>query len=74
MGKLLDEKLEENKVEWRRLYYDALNRALKAEKKAEKMMTALALIASPARPDGTWNRDRKACEILATETLKEINE
>lgn len=35
---------------------------------------ALLLIASGPRPDGTYNRDRKACEQLAKEALKEIGE
>jgi len=29
----------------------------------------LELIASPMRPDGTWNRDREACRQLAAEAL-----
>lgn len=33
---------------------------------------ALSLIASPMRPDGTWNRDRQACQILAEEALRKI--
>ena len=31
--------------------------------------TALRFIAAPERPDGTYNRDRKACEILASSVL-----
>lgn len=31
--------------------------------------TALRFIAAPERPDGTYNRDRKACEILAASVL-----
>lgn len=30
----------------------------------------LRLIASPMRPDGTWNRDRETCQVLAEEALK----
>ena len=30
---------------------------------------ALELIAAPMRPDGTWNRDRLACQQLAQEVL-----
>jgi hypothetical protein len=30
---------------------------------------ALELIATPARPDGSWNRDRAACQQLAAEAL-----
>ena len=31
---------------------------------------ALELIACPERPDGTYNRDRRACELLAKDALK----
>lgn len=34
---------------------------------------ALTLIAAPRRPDGTYNRDRAACEQLARETLRRID-
>lgn len=30
---------------------------------------ALHLIAAPQRPDGTWNRDREACRLIAQEAL-----
>ena len=33
---------------------------------------ALHIIASPMRPDGTWNRDREACRQLAEQALKEV--
>lgn len=36
--------------------------------------SALELIAAPARPDGTFNRDRRACGSLAREALKRIEE
>ena len=36
---------------------------LKAEN--ARLREALELIAAPMRPDGTWNRDRKACQELA---------
>jgi hypothetical protein len=35
-----------------------------------KMRQALTLIATPMRPDGTWNRDRDACRQLAEEALR----
>lgn len=41
---------------------------------AERMalfVEALTLIAAPKRPDGTWNRDRAACQELAIKALKE---
>ncbi len=33
---------------------------------------ALSLIATPMRPDGTWNRDRRACQLLAEEALRKV--
>jgi len=35
-------------------------------------LSALQLIASPKRPDGTYNRNREACEKLADETIKKM--
>ena len=35
--------------------------------------SALELIASPKRPDGTYNRDRHACELLARDALAKIS-
>lgn len=35
--------------------------------------TALELIASPQRPDGTYNRDRRACEQLARDALAKVH-
>lgn len=35
---------------------------------------ALELIAAPARPDGSWNRDREACRELAAEALGRFDE
>lgn len=37
----------------------------------ERLRSALSLIASPMRTDGTWNRDREACMELAESALKE---
>jgi hypothetical protein len=34
--------------------------------------TALELIATGPRPDGTWNRDREACRQLAAEALRDL--
>lgn len=33
------------------------------------MRSALELIAAPMRPDGTWNRDRAACQAIAAQAL-----
>jgi len=35
-----------------------------------RLREALQLIACPERPDGTYNRGREACELLAKEALK----
>jgi len=35
----------------------------------ERLRVALRLIATPKRPDGTWNRDREACRKLAQDAL-----
>lgn len=37
----------------------------------ERLRAALAMIATPRRPDGTYNRDRAACEALARAALGE---
>ena len=36
---------------------------------AMEMRAALELIAAPMRSDGTWNRDRAACQQIAAEAL-----
>jgi hypothetical protein len=35
--------------------------------------TTLRLIAAPKRPDGTFNRDRESCRVLAENILKAYN-
>ena len=40
---------------------------------AGKLAAALELIAAGERPDGTYNRSRKACEVLAKHALKDSN-
>ena len=37
------------------------------------MKSALLLIATGVRPDGTYNRDREACRLLAKKTLEELH-
>lgn len=39
-----------------------------------RLSETLALIATPPRADGIYNRDRRACEQLAREALKEIDD
>ena len=36
---------------------------------SRELLEALQIIATPQRPDGTWNRDREACRQLAAEVL-----
>ena len=50
------------------------DRANEAELKLEKTIAALQLIAMPKRPDGMYNRSRRACEELARKTLEEMNQ
>lgn len=38
----------------------------------ETARSALQLIAAPVRPDGTYNRDRRACELVAAQALQEV--
>lgn len=61
-----------------RVIFDAESK--RGERRAEnttgvhQMREALQLIATPMRPDGTWNRDREACRQLAEEVLKTCEE
>lgn len=41
----------------------------KLTKWVNRARDALTLIATPQRPDGTWNRDRAACRELAARAL-----
>ena len=50
------------------------DRAAEAEEKLITALSALQLIAMPKRPDGTYNRSRRACEELARKTLEEMNQ
>ena len=43
------------------------------EKQIMAYEAVLDLISMPKRPDGTYNRCREACELLAKETLKRFN-
>ena len=49
------------------LCQEALN---KATNEVARIRSTLELIAAPIRPDGTYNRDRRACELLAKEALE----
>ncbi len=42
---------------------------LKTEAERNRYRAVLELVASPKRPDGTYNRDREACELIAKEAL-----
>ena len=45
---------------------------LAAAQDITRMHSALELIASPMRPDGSYNRDRAACGTLAREALASL--
>ncbi len=60
------------------IFLSTANSAIEMQKnilieKLAKTTTALTLVASPRREDGTYNRCREAREKLAADTLKEIN-
>lgn len=40
------------------------------ERKLATAVAVLELIAAPVRSDGTWNRDRRACQMLALAALE----
>ena len=40
------------------------------ERRLATLESALQLIAAKRRSDGTWNRDREACQQLAEEALR----
>jgi hypothetical protein len=43
------------------------------EERILELKSVLTLIAQPPRSDGSYNRDRKACQILAQKALDELN-
>ena len=47
----------------------AIGHATALRAQVEQYRAALELIASPMRPDGTWNRDRAACQQIAREAI-----
>lgn len=49
---------------------DALERADHYQTQANRYAEALHLIAAGKRLDGTYNRDREACELLARKALE----
>ena len=61
---------------WHTEIYDREQRLIKERNQVitalEEAKAVLRLIASPRRPDGTYNRDRQACEDLARETLEKL--
>lgn len=48
--------------------------ARKAEAEVATLRAALELIATPKRPDGTYNRCREACEHLAKAALRKLTQ
>jgi hypothetical protein len=51
--------------------WNALSCKARVSEQTARLRAALALIATPPRPDGTWNRDRQACYELAREALEQ---
>lgn len=49
--------------------YDYCYTCSALQERISKLEEALRLIATPKRPDGTYNRNREACEQLANEAL-----
>ena len=48
---------------------DLINDKYRLQMALDQCRAALELIASPIRPDGTWNRDRAACQQIAREAI-----
>ena len=46
------------------------HRAFLLAERVRVLEEALELIAAPMRPDGTWNRERLACQQIAVAALK----
>ena len=64
---------------WHQHYRDEASKAQKCkqafieqEKEVERLRSALEIIATPGRPDGTYNRDRRSCELIATEAINQL--
>ena len=66
--------LDEANEHHRQLARVSRDNELKATKQRDLAVEALEKIAAPVRVDGTYNRCREACEILARETLSAIKE
>ena len=64
--------LDEANEHHRQLARVSRDNELKATKQRDLAVEALEKIAAPVRADGTYNRCREACEILARETLSAI--
>ena len=50
--------------------YVSVAECMRLEGEIMRLLTALSVIATPPRPDGTWNRDRQACYELAKQELE----
>lgn len=57
-------------MSYEEIIMDYKTKIIELESQNAKYFQALSLIAAPARPDGTYNRCREACEKLATEAIK----
>lgn len=59
---------------WKRRYIEGRTEISRLEAILASAEETLALIASPMRPDGSWNRDRNACREMAERELKKMRE
>lgn len=58
-------------VQWLKDQLNATEMVLfKIQDENARLREALQLIATPKRPDGTYNRSREACEQLARDALE----
>jgi hypothetical protein len=72
--KRLRERLNDAPMETERLIDDAADRIEALEQAYMKAHSALELIATPKRTDGTWNRDREACRDVSAKTLAQLRQ
>lgn len=74
MSDLVDRLRKANGWELIPIVHEAADRIEQLEQRLAKAEAALVLIATPMRPDGTWNRDREACRDLAAKTVASLQD
>lgn len=67
------DKLREQVLDYQARCEGALQEVKMLESMLSQAIYALSLVANPKRNDGTYNRCREACEVLANETLTRLN-